>query len=98
MEEYNVKKYDKETTQEDDDFGNVSEKKINQTSQYQDRMKVNSKNKGKSQHENNSSTRELFYLNLLLNKIKGSRSYENIRTVNGFLYPTFEEAYNALLI
>ena len=83
MEGQNVKKYDKEATQEDDDFGNVSEKKINKTSLYQDWMEVNNKNKAKSQHENNSSTRELFYLNLLLNKIKGPRSYENIRTVNG---------------
>ncbi|CAN6872410.1 unnamed protein product [Brassica oleracea] len=83
MEGQNVKKYDKEATQEDDDFGNVSEKKITKTSLYQDWMEVNNKNKAKSQHENNSSTGELFYLDLLLNKIKGPKNYENIRTVNG---------------
>ncbi|KAL0676236.1 hypothetical protein Bca4012_004217 [Brassica carinata] len=84
MEGHRVKKYDKETTQKDDNFGNVSEKKNNQISQYQDWMEVNSKSKAKSQHEKNSSTRELFYLNLLLNKIKGSRNYENIRLLMDF--------------
>ena len=57
-------------------------------------MEVNSKNREKtiSKHENYSSTKEL------LNKIKCSTSYEDIRTVNGISYTTFEDAYNALLI
>ncbi|CAF2154804.1 unnamed protein product, partial [Brassica napus] len=94
------KKGDKEVTHEGDDFGNVSAKKANETTQFQDWMEVNSKirENTNSKHENYSSTKELFYLSLLLNKIKGSTSYEDIRTVNGILYTTFEDAYNALLI
>ena len=29
---------------------------------------------------------------MLLNKVKGPTCYEDIRTVNGILYPTFKEA------
>ncbi|CAF1914647.1 unnamed protein product, partial [Brassica napus] len=92
------KKYEKdiEATHEADDLGDVSTK-ANQTSQYQDWMEVNSKNKEKTMinHENNSNTSELFYLSFLLNKNKVSTSYTDIQTVNGVLYPTFEDAYNA---
>ncbi|CAN6907918.1 unnamed protein product [Brassica oleracea] len=96
------KKYEKddiEATHEADDLGDVSTK-ANQTSQYQDWMEVNSKNKEKTMinHENNSNTSELFYLSFLLNKNKVSTSYTDIRTVNGVLYPTFEDAYNAFFI
>ncbi|KAL0865144.1 hypothetical protein Bca101_044262 [Brassica carinata] len=97
MERKNIKKGDKEAAHEDDDIGDVSTK-ANQTSQYQDWMEVNSKNKEKTMinHQNNSS--ELFYLSFLLNKNKVSTSFTDIRTVNGVLYPTFEDAYNALFI
>ncbi|KAL0694015.1 hypothetical protein Bca4012_081276 [Brassica carinata] len=95
-----MEKGDKEATHQDDDFGNVSTKKANQTSQYQDWMKINSNNKEKtmSKHEKNSNRSELFYLQFLLNKNKTSTSYTDLRTVNGVLYPTFEDAYNAMFI
>ncbi|CAN7008440.1 unnamed protein product [Brassica rapa subsp. trilocularis] len=98
MERKKYEKGDKEVTHEDDDFGDVSTK-ANQTSQYQDWMEVNCKNKEKTMinHENNSNTSELFYLSFLLNKNKVSTSYTDILTVNGVLYPTFEDAYNAFL-
>ncbi|CAG7910398.1 unnamed protein product [Brassica rapa] len=100
MERTNMKKSDKEVTHGGHDFGNLSAKKANETTQFQDWIEVNSKNRENtnSKHENYSSTKEHFYLSLLLNKIKGSTSYEDIRTVNGILYTTFEDAYNALLI
>ena len=42
------------------------------------------------------TTREKYYLRMLLNIIRGSCSYEEIRTVNGVLYATFKEACYAL--
>ncbi|OMO64424.1 hypothetical protein COLO4_32056 [Corchorus olitorius] len=39
---------------------------------------------------------EVYYLRLLLNVVRGPRSYEEIRTVNGILYPTFQSACEAL--
>lgn len=39
---------------------------------------------------------ELYYLRILLNIVRGPISYEKIRTVNGVLYSTFQEACNAL--
>ncbi|KAH0905864.1 hypothetical protein HID58_037691 [Brassica napus] len=90
MERTNMKKNDKEVTHGGHDFGNLSAKKANETTQFQDWIEVNSKNR--------ENANKLFYLSLLLNKIKGSTSYEDIRTVNGILYTTFEDAYNALLI
>ncbi|CAF1998442.1 unnamed protein product, partial [Brassica oleracea] len=98
--ENQYEKGDKEVTHGGDDFGNVSAKKANETTQFQDWIEVNSKNRENtnSKHENYSSTKEIFYLSLLLNKIKSSTSYKDIRTVNGILYTTFEDAYNALLI
>ncbi|CAN7071072.1 unnamed protein product, partial [Brassica oleracea var. botrytis] len=99
IEREKYEKVDKEAIHEDDDFGDVSTK-ANQTSQYQDWMEVNSKNKEKTMinHENNSNTSKLFYLSFFLNKNKVSTSYTYIRTVNGVLYPTFEDAYNAFFI
>ncbi|XP_022041875.2 uncharacterized protein LOC110944524 [Helianthus annuus] len=35
---------------------------------------------------------EAYYLRILLNKVKGPKSFEDIRTVNGRLYPTFRDA------
>ena len=35
---------------------------------------------------------ERFYMRTLLNFVKGPICYEDIRTVNGVLYPTFKEA------
>lgn len=87
----------KKATYADED---VSEKKGNHSSKYQDWMEVNRINKGKSlnKHENTSNSRELFYFNQLLNQVKGPSSYTDIRTVKGVLYPTYEEAYNFLFI
>jgi hypothetical protein len=39
---------------------------------------------------------ERFYLRMLLNIVKGPRSFEEIRTVNSVLYPTFKSACYAL--
>jgi hypothetical protein len=39
---------------------------------------------------------ERFYLRMLLNIVKGPRSFKEIRTVNGVLYPTFKSACYAL--
>ncbi|XP_056843179.1 uncharacterized protein LOC130495713 [Raphanus sativus] len=37
------------------------------------------------------SAGELFYLRVLINKVKGPRSYDDIKTVDGILYPSFED-------
>ncbi|XP_039138709.1 uncharacterized protein LOC120276027 [Dioscorea cayenensis subsp. rotundata] len=39
---------------------------------------------------------ELYYLRLLLNEIKGARSYEDLRTINNVVYATYREACFAL--
>ncbi|XP_071695238.1 uncharacterized protein [Rutidosis leptorrhynchoides] len=38
---------------------------------------------------------ERYYLRMLLNIVKGPRSFDEIRTVDGFLHPTFKDAYFA---
>ena len=40
----------------------------------------------------NSQDKERYYLRLLLTKVYEVTSYENIRTINGIYYNTFEEA------
>ena len=35
---------------------------------------------------------EKFYLRLLLTSVRGATSFENLRTVDRVLYPTFKEA------
>ena len=39
---------------------------------------------------------ELYYMRLLLNEIRGSTCYEDLKTVNGMVYSTFQEACEAL--
>ena len=39
---------------------------------------------------------ELYYMRLLLNEIRGSTCYEDLKTVNGMVYSTFQEAYEVL--
>ena len=39
---------------------------------------------------------ELYFLRMALTAIKGARCYEDLRTVDGVLYPTFQEACRAL--
>ncbi|XP_071712817.1 uncharacterized protein [Rutidosis leptorrhynchoides] len=41
-------------------------------------------------HHVSPSTGELFYLRILLNKVKSKKCYEDIRTVNGVLCPNFK--------
>ncbi|XP_071718001.1 uncharacterized protein [Rutidosis leptorrhynchoides] len=40
----------------------------------------------------NSASGERYYLRMLLNIVKGPRSFEEIRTVDGTLHPTFKDA------
>ena len=42
------------------------------------------------------SSGELYYLRMLLNVIKGSKNYSEIRTIDGIMHPTFQSACNAL--
>lgn len=42
------------------------------------------------------SAGERYYLRMLLNVVKGATSFEDIRTVNGVLHPTFRSACTAL--
>ncbi|XP_028801370.1 uncharacterized protein LOC114756588 [Neltuma alba] len=42
------------------------------------------------------SSGELYYLRILITKVRGPTSYEDIRTVNGVLYPSFRAACYAL--
>jgi hypothetical protein len=44
-------------------------------------------------HPSNS---ERYYLRMLLNIVNGCTSLEDIRTVNGIVYPTFKEACRVL--
>ncbi|XP_074356620.1 uncharacterized protein LOC141696369 [Apium graveolens] len=46
--------------------------------------------------EVHSSSGELLYLHMLLLRKKGSRSFEDLKTVNGHIHETFKEAYAAL--
>ena len=39
---------------------------------------------------------EKYYLRMLLNTVKGCRSYEEIRTVDGVVHPTFKSACYSL--
>ena len=39
---------------------------------------------------------EQYYLRMLLSIVCGATSFENLRTVDGFLYPSFKEACIAL--
>jgi hypothetical protein len=47
-------------------------------------------------HMVNPSMGEAYFLRVLLNKVKGPRSFEEIRTVNGEILPTFRDACYAL--
>ena len=42
------------------------------------------------------STRELYYLRMMLDVVKGPTTYEQIHIVNGQLYSTFREACFAM--
>ena len=44
----------------------------------------------------NPRNRELFYLRLLLNHVRGATSFADVRTVNGTIYPTNQAAAEAL--
>jgi hypothetical protein len=42
------------------------------------------------------SSGERYYLRMLLDTVKGCTSFEDIRTINGIVYPTFKEACRVL--
>ena len=42
------------------------------------------------------SSDELYYLRMLLNVMKGARSYDNIKIIDGIVHPTFQSACNVL--
>lgn len=42
------------------------------------------------------STGELWYLRMLLSKVRGQRSFEDLRTVDNVLYPTFQDVCRVL--
>ena len=39
---------------------------------------------------------ELYYLRMLLDIVKRARNYDEIKTINGIVCPTFQSIYNAL--
>ncbi|XP_074277595.1 uncharacterized protein LOC141601231 [Silene latifolia] len=43
-------------------------------------------------HHISPSCRELYYMRILLNYVKGPKTYEDIQTFNDFVHPTFKEA------
>ncbi|XP_035840386.1 uncharacterized protein LOC118487551 [Helianthus annuus] len=47
-------------------------------------------------HSVSPSTDEAYYLRILLNKVKGPTSFDDIKTVNGRVYDTFRDACYAL--
>ncbi|KAK9074064.1 hypothetical protein SSX86_006661 [Deinandra increscens subsp. villosa] len=47
-------------------------------------------------HSVSPSLGELYFLRILLNKVKGPVSFEDIRTVNGFVHPTFRDTCYAM--
>ncbi|KAG2705150.1 hypothetical protein I3760_05G039200 [Carya illinoinensis] len=40
------------------------------------------------------STKSIYYLRILLNHIRGPKSFEDLKTINGIVVPTFREAAN----
>ncbi|KAI3806191.1 hypothetical protein L1987_22087 [Smallanthus sonchifolius] len=47
-------------------------------------------------HSVSPSLGEAYFLRILLNKVKGPTSFEDIKTVNGIVFPTFRDACYAL--
>ena len=47
-------------------------------------------------YEVSSSQMELFHLRILLLHVKGAKSYEDLRTVNGVIYPNYTETCSSL--
>ncbi|XP_022019122.1 uncharacterized protein LOC110919150 [Helianthus annuus] len=47
-------------------------------------------------NERDEEAREPYYLRILLNKVRGPKSFEEIRTVNGQVFPTFKDACYAM--
>ncbi|XP_021974543.1 uncharacterized protein LOC110869610 [Helianthus annuus] len=47
-------------------------------------------------HSVSVASGEPYYLRILLNKVRGPKSFEDIRTVNGELFPTFKDACYAM--
>ncbi|XP_021974709.1 uncharacterized protein LOC110869798 [Helianthus annuus] len=47
-------------------------------------------------HSVSIASGEPYYLRILLNKVRGPKSFEDIRTVNGELFPTFKDACYAM--
>ncbi|XP_076047336.1 uncharacterized protein LOC143028862 [Oratosquilla oratoria] len=68
---------------------------FNNTSSVWEERKTTASSLGRIRAVTNKTV-ELFYLRLLLTHVKGPTSYEDLRTFEGVIYPTYREAVKAM--
>ncbi|XP_076056367.1 uncharacterized protein LOC143034320 [Oratosquilla oratoria] len=68
---------------------------FNNTSSVWEERKTTASSLGRRRAVTNKTV-ELFYLRLLLTHVKGPTSYEDLRTFEGVIYPTYREAVKAM--